>query len=195
MRNPRVRLLTEIALAVALAWVLNQPPMRFWTMPQGGELSLVMLPIMIVALRRGLRAGILTGLLTGVAVYFTEPYVVHPIQYLVDFPVAFGLVGLSGLWHASWSRAVARDSLSQAVWTTILPAVFLGAAGRYAAHVVSGAVFFGEYAPEGQPVWFYSALYNLVVPISAVACFAAAALLLPILSRAVDTSSAAPQKG
>ena len=195
MRNPRVRLLTEIALAVALAWVLNQPPLRFWTMPQGGELSLVMLPIMIVALRRGLGAGILTGVLTGAAVYMTEPYVVHPIQFVVDFPLAFGLVGLSGLWHAAWNRAVSRDTLSRAVWMTILPAVFLGAAARYAAHVVSGAVFFGEYAPEGQPVWLYSALYNLVVPISAVACFAAAALLLPILSRAVDTSSAATQSG
>ena len=37
---------------------------------------------------------------------------------------------------------------------------FLGSALRYLAHVYSGIVFFGEFAPEGQPVAVYSLVYN-----------------------------------
>jgi len=190
MRNRTLRVSVEIALAVALAAVLNMPPLRLWTMPQGGEVSLVMLPIFVVALRRGLGAGLLAGLLASVPVYFTEPFVVHPAQYLLDYPVAFGLVGLAGLFGPIWRRAADADAVGPAVWTALLPAVLVGGAGRYIAHLVSGAVFFGEYAPAGQPVWVYSALYNLVIPISMAACFAAAAVVMPVLARVVPAEPA-----
>ena len=195
MRNPKVRLLTEIALAAAMAWVLNMPPLRFWTMPQGGELSLVMLPIILIALRHGVGAGITTGVLASVGVYLTEPFVVHPAQYLLDYPVAFGAVGLAGLGHFAWRKSETASEASGAVWRVALPAIAVGVVGRYVAHLVSGAVFFGEYAPEGQPVWVYSALYNLFVPISGLACFAAAVVLLPVLAKASPTSSAAADVG
>jgi len=188
MRNRTLRVSVEIALAVALAAVLNMPPLRLWTMPQGGEISLVMLPIFVIGLRHGLMPGLLAGLIASVPVYFTEPFVVHPVQFGLDYPVAFGLLGLSGLFAPVWANATAEDRLGRAVWTAILPAVVVGGAGRYIAHLVSGAVFFGEYAPEGQPVWVYSAVYNLVVPISMVACFVAAAIVLPVVTRVVPAN-------
>ncbi len=42
----------------------------------------------------------------------------------------------------------------------VIGGVFIGSVSRYAAHVVSGAVFFGSYAPKGTPVWIYSSVYN-----------------------------------
>jgi thiamine transporter len=65
--------------------------------------------------------------------------------------------------------------------------VLIAAAGRYGSHLVSGAVFFGEYAPDGQPVWVYSALYNLYVPVSAALAFVGASAVLPVLSKAAPT--------
>ena len=64
--------------------------------------------------------------------------------------------------------------------------MMLGAAARFAAHFVSGIVFFGSNAPAGTPVWAYSALYNLsyVVP-SLILSIVAALLVLPVLDAAV----------
>ncbi len=47
-------------------------------------------------------------------------------------------------------------------------------------------VFFGANAPEGTPVWVYSALYNLgyLVP-SLIATIVAALFVLPVLNAAV----------
>ncbi|MGB3985379.1 MAG: energy-coupled thiamine transporter ThiT, partial [Limnochordia bacterium] len=53
----------EVAVAVALAVALS-----FWkvlTMPQGGSVSLDMIPLLLLAARRGTPVGLLGGLLFG----------------------------------------------------------------------------------------------------------------------------------
>jgi thiamine transporter len=66
--------------------------------------------------------------------------------------------------------------------------MFVGGAGRLACSFVSGIIFFGANAPEGQPVWLYSLVYNLsyIVP-SLVVCAGLGALVVPALERAVPT--------
>jgi thiamine transporter len=180
MRTARVQTLAEVSLAIALAAVLNYVGLHL--MPQGGSFSLVMLPIMVVAIRRGVLAGITAGALYGVIDYLMYPFVVHPIQPFLDYPLAFAAVGLAGLFSAAWNGAVANSRTARAVWTVVLPAALLGAAARYAVHVLSGFVFFAEYAPEGQPVLLYSVVYNFTyMAPSAIACAAGAMLLLPAL--------------
>ena len=49
MKRNQTRIMTEIGMAVALAVIFNFLPL--WRMPQGGSLSLEMLPILIIALR------------------------------------------------------------------------------------------------------------------------------------------------
>ena len=51
MQDSRVQVMIEVALSVALAVVLGW--LRPFRMPFGGSIALDMLPIMIVALRRG----------------------------------------------------------------------------------------------------------------------------------------------
>ncbi|MBO8142455.1 MAG: energy-coupled thiamine transporter ThiT [Firmicutes bacterium] len=135
------RLLAEIAVAVALAYVLGM--LRLYRMPQGGSITLEMVPVLLVAFRHGGRAGVLAGIVYGFVQLAQGPSIVHPVQFLVDYPVAYGLLGLAG-----W--------LAKPAWLGVVA----GAAGRYAAHVASGVLFFAEYAPEGTPALLYSLGYN-----------------------------------
>lgn len=186
MRDERVRIMVEIALAIALAAVLNM--LKIWRMPNAGTVSFVMLPIVVIALRRGVGIGLLTGALYGVVDFFIDPYPpVHWVQPLLDYPVAYASVGLAGVFAPAW-RAVA-DSSPITRLATLAGAVMAGAAARYVVHVASGAIYFGEYAPEGQPVLVYSALYNLYVPVSAVLVLIAASVVMPALQKAVPVES------
>jgi thiamine transporter len=182
MRDERVGVLVEIALAIALAAVLNT--LKIWRMPYGGTVSFVMLPIIVLALRRGLWVGLMAGALYGVLDFFIDPFPpVHWIQPLLDYPVAYACVGLAGLVALMWRSRAPQGPAAQLPWLVI--AVVIATAARYAVHVVSGVVFFGAYAPPGQPVLVYSALYNLYVPLSGALALVAAAVVLPALERAV----------
>lgn len=186
MDRRRTRLLLEIALTIALAAVLGM--ITLWRMPQGGSISLGMLPLFVLAFRRGLGPGLVAGGLYGLVDLLVNPYPpVHWVQPLLDYPVAYLLVGLSGVVTVALAPALqARDSRRVAL--LLAAGITLGAAGRYLAHFVSGMVFFGEFAPAGQPVWLYSALYNLYVPISAAACFAVAIVVVPAIAGVLPVS-------
>ena len=67
----------------------------------------------------------------------------HPAQVLLDYPIAFGALGLAGFFR---NRAFLG--------------INVGIAGRFLAHFVSGIIFFAIYAPEGMSPIIYSALYN-----------------------------------
>ncbi|MGI6038498.1 MAG: energy-coupled thiamine transporter ThiT [Limnochordia bacterium] len=142
MARERTRLLVEIAVMAGLAVVLNF--FRVFRMPQGGSVSLEMIPIFYLAMRRGGVVGMIGGGIYGMVQLLTDPYIVHPAQFILDYPLAYLLVGLAGFFAA-------RPALGVAI----------GCLGRYLAHVVSGAIFFGMYTPDGWNIWGYSAVYNL----------------------------------
>lgn len=142
MDRQAVRRLVELAVAVALTAVLTQ--VRIYKLPQGGSITAgSMVPIFYVALRWGFRWGVLAGILAGVVNYVTEPFYVHPLQVLLDYPLAFGAIGLAGLFQRS----------------PVL-GVVVGGSGRFLAHFASGVVFFASYAPKGMSAAVYSAVYN-----------------------------------
>ncbi len=176
--HDRTRILVEIALAIALAAVLNV--LRLFRMPQGGTISLVMLPIMVLALRRGLAVGVTAGALYGIVDFFVDPYPpVHWIQFALDYPLAYAAVGIAG-FLAPRVRQATDKAGSWVAWTAV--GVILGTLARYLVHVTSGVVFFAEYA-QGSPVLLYSLGYNVYVLISGAAAFAATCAVLPALQR------------
>lgn len=185
MRDRRVGVLTEVALSVALAavlaWIKLVLPVNF----AGGSVSLAMLPIVVVAFRRGAGAGVAAGAVFGAVDYLIEPFFVHPVQVMLDYGVAFAAVGLTGLGAGAWGRAVERGDRSRQV-AVIVTWVTVGVVGRFAASVLSGVVFFASNAPEGQPVLLYSLLYNAsyLLP-SLLATVVSAVIVLPALERAV----------
>lgn len=190
MRNERVRLIVEISLCVALSAVLSlvarfAPPIAI----AGGTVSLSMVPIFVLSLRRGLVPGMIAGALFGCVDLLIEPFIVHPAQVALDYPIAFAFLGLSGLGVVIWHTQVAQGRLARGA-IIVLPYIVLGAGGRFAAHWLSGVIFFAANAPAGQPVWLYSLVYNAsyLLP-SLVICAAATVAVLPVLERAVPSQS------
>ena len=157
----KVRLYTELAMAVALAVVLdliskNLPIPR---MPHGGSISLHMLPIFIVAFRQGWKGGCMAGGMYGAINFMMNPHIIHPIQVPLDYPIAFGLVGLAGLGPLQMSAERRGGVLGTRI--RLLAGVIVGNGFRFLAHFSSGVIFWGQNAPAGQPVWLYSLIYNL----------------------------------
>lgn len=91
----RIRLITECAVAVALGAVLGA--IELWRLPQGGSISFGFLPIIFIAHRRGVIAGAVSGVMLGVLQLFMGGTVIHPVQALLDYPLAYGFLGLAGL--------------------------------------------------------------------------------------------------
>lgn len=182
MKVSRVRLVSEIGLTVALSAVLGL--LTVWQMPQGGSVSFVMLPLFVLALLRGPLVGISAGALYGIVDLMLKPYLFHPAQVLLDYPVAFAACGLAGVFAARYGALAGQQRWGSATWSALVPAIALGAAGRYLAHVLSGVVFFSSYAVEaGQAPLIYSLAYNSFVLVSAAGSAMIAAAVLPALVR------------
>ncbi|MFH0849265.1 MAG: energy-coupled thiamine transporter ThiT [archaeon] len=141
MKN-QTKILAEVVVSVALAYVLNL--IVLFRLPQGGSVTAVsMVPILWLALRRGAKIGILTGVVFGLVDLFPQPFIVHPVQFLLDYPLAFGALGLAGLVRGH-----------------PIFGVVVGIGGRFVCHFLSGIIFFATYAPEGMTPVIYSAVYN-----------------------------------
>lgn len=154
MKRNQVRIMTEIGMAVALSVILNFIPL--WRMPQGGSISLEMLPILIIALRWGASSGMMAGAVYGLVQLAFGPFIIHPAQLVLDYPLPYMLVGLAGIFS---SKIDLKAKGSTYGW--LLLAVFTGGLGRFVSHFFSGVIFFAQYAPEGQSPWVYSAIYNV----------------------------------
>lgn len=164
VRN-RPRSITHVAVAAGLGVVLSYA--KLYTLPQGGSVALASLPILLVALRSGPLTGVAAGSLLGLLKILLGAHIFHPVQFLLDYPVAFAALGMAGLLrgYPSWG-------------------ILLGGLGRGVCHVVSGVVFFGSYAPVGTGVWRYSLGYNAsyLLPELVIAL-----LVLPAISRRLET--------
>lgn len=96
--NQRVKQLTFCALCIALGVVTSY--IKFASLPFGGSITLFsMLFVALPGYLFGVRAGIVTGAAYGILQFLIEPYVAAPIQILLDYPLAFGALGLSGLFR------------------------------------------------------------------------------------------------
>lgn len=161
------RVLTEAALAIALAFVLGL--IKVFQMPFGGSISLEMMPLILLALRQGPWVGMLAGAVYGLLDLAIEPFVVHPVQVLLDYPLAFGALGLAGFFAPTVRGAV--------IGTVV--AVF----ARFVCHFLSGVVFFASYAPKGWNPALYSAAYNAAYLIPSLLI---ALLVVAVLLRALE---------
>lgn len=148
------RALAEIATSVALAYVLNL--IIIYHLPQGGSITLgSMVPILLLALRRGPYVGIFAGTVFGIVQLALGGYWFSFIQVILDYPVAFAVLGIAGFFRKQPLIGVA-----------------ISVGLRFVAHFVSGVVFFGEWAPPELGPYLYSAIYNgsYLVPEMIISC-------------------------
>lgn len=144
------RRIANASMCIAIAFILSC--IKLYRMPQGGSITPAsMLPLVAFAVACGPLQGAIVGCAYGLIGLIQDPYVIHPIQLLVDYPLASGALALGGL--------VCFIPMKKEL--KLPAAVLLGGIGRYAMAVLSGTVFFAEYAPVGQSALVYSLLYNL----------------------------------
>ena len=162
--------LTISALLISLAVGLGQ--LKLFEMPYGGTVTVFsMLPIALCGYLLGTRRGVIAGMCVGLLNLIFGPYVIHPIQLLVDYPFAFGALGLAGVCSERKNGLV--------------KGYLLGLAGRYVCAVVSGIVFFGAYAPEGFNAVTWSLFYNFTY-LAAEGALTAVIISLPPVKKALE---------
>ncbi len=162
--------LAVCAAAIALGTVLSN--IKLFSFPTGGSITLLsMLVICLPGYWFGLGAGVMTGVAYGVLQMLVDPYILYPAQLVVDYLLAFGALGLSGLF------AQKKHGLISGYIIAIL--------SRYLFAVLSGWIFFGMYAWEGWNPLLYSLAYNAIY-IFAEAAVTLVVLLLPPVKKAME---------
>ncbi len=170
-----MKMLAEAGIMIALAQILSY--ITIFHMPAGGSVTPgSMVPVIIFAIRWGPKKGILAGVVYGILQFVLGPkYSFHPVSLLCDYPLAFGALGLAGIFGSKGLRVFAG--------------IGAGIAGRFIFHVISGVVVFASYAPEGQAPLLYSVIYNgmFLLPELAIT-LAVTALLMPVVRKLGQTA-------
>ena len=163
------RCIALAGITVALSFALSY--IKMFSMPQGGSITLAsLLPVMLFAYVYGPKKGIFVGFIYGALQAMQDPYLIHPAQFLLDYPVAFAAVGLAGVFN----KVTSLDKLPQVKFAlgAIVAGVF-----RFISHVFSGVFAFGADA-GGQNLWAYSTAYNSFVFVDIAIVIAVGVLVL-----------------
>jgi thiamine transporter len=145
MKKLTTKKLVYSAVALALAFVCSM--IKFANLPMGGSVTLFsMFFVTLIGYFYGPVVGLTASVAYGLLQFAVEPYFYTLPQVLLDYPLAFGALGLSGFFYQK------KHGLQIGY--------VAGVIGRYIFAVISGYVFFGSYAPEGTPAIIYSLTYN-----------------------------------
>ena len=137
--------LAYCSMALALAVVCSQ--IKLFRLPTGGSITLFsMLFVVLIGYWYGPVVGLLAGVTYGLLRMILGPYIVSLPQMLVDYPLAFGALGISGFFSDK------KNGLLIGYICAVL--------GRFFFAVLSGVIFFCMYAPEGMNPLLYSISYN-----------------------------------
>ena len=169
-RTPmNARQLAFCAICIALATVASN--IKIFHFPFGGSVTLFsMLLICLPGYFYGVGTGILAAVGYGVLQMIIDPYILYPTQAIVDYILAFGALGLSGLF------CNAKNGL--------IKGFLIGIAGRWVFAFISGWIFFGMYAWEGWNPIAYSAVYNFIY-IAAEGAVTIIILFIPAVKKAL----------
>ena len=191
MRNKSIsNLLTmlEGALMVALSVVLDLLPLPSW--PQGGSITVAMIPVIYFSYRRGYKWGLMAGFLHS-AVQMLMGWYAPPagtvgaliLCVLLDYVLAFALLGGADIIAKLFSekKRLAGYTVGALVVTLV----------RFICSFLSGVLLWGSYAPEGVNVWIYSLTYNgsYMIPNAVLT-----SVLIAMLCIAVDPVTLKPMK-
>lgn len=135
-----------IALAIVIATVIKLP-----SLPNGGSVTLFsMLVVTMVGYWYGPVVGIVAAVAYGILQFITEPYMVHPIQVVIDYLLAFGALGFSGFFCNKKNG--------------LLKGYIAGVLGRFVFACISGLIFYTVYVEglrENMAAVWASIAYNM----------------------------------
>lgn len=131
--------------AMSLAVITSM--FKLFELPMGGSITLFsMFFIVLIGYLYGPKAGIMTGFAYGLLQFVTEPIFYTIPQMIIDYPLAFGALGLSGFFSKKKNG--------------LFIGYIVGITGRFIFAFLSGLLFFAEYTPEGWNSVLYSIAYN-----------------------------------
>lgn len=144
--------ITYAAVCIAMSFTLSY--IRVVKLPQGGSITVAsLLPLMLYSYMFGAKKGVFAGFIYGILQAIQSPSILHPAQFLLDYPLAFAAVGLAGIFK----NMRAFEKIPQIRFA--LGATVAGL-GRFIMHFLSGWLAFGVFAPEGQHPALYSFIYQ-----------------------------------
>lgn len=136
-----------VGMTCAISYILYMIPLIKY--PQGGGITLLsMMPVMILSILCGRSAGLTGGLIFGLLKVLNGAMILHPAQFLLDFIFGNMALGLAG--------SFGNNKKSKVIYGCVL-AVILSVGSS----IISGIVFFGQFAPEGISPLVHSLLYNI----------------------------------
>lgn len=169
------RMLCEGAIMIALSLVLGL--FKLFELPQGGSISLEMLPLLLFCVRWGVGSGFVACFAFGILQVFVQGAVSCGwASILLDYVVAFGVIGVAGF---------GRGHKYGIFWGSVL-----GAAARFIIHFLSGITIYKIVAPTeifgtvfDNPV-LYSIVYNgSYVAIDMIICLVVFAIVYKPLNK------------
>lgn len=145
--SKQIQFMVLCAILIALSIGLNQ--IKFLKLPLGGSVTLFsMLAGTLCGYFCGPRWGLLSGFALGLLNIAIGGYVIHPVQVLLDYILAFTAFGVSGFFNKQKNGLI----------TGYIVAILL----KWFFHFLSGFIFFKEYTPDGWNPIAYSAVYNII---------------------------------
>ena len=172
MQKSRVlntRAIAEIAIFAAIAFILDFIQEKLFAFvpffANGGSIGFAMVPVMLIALRRGVISGGICGLITsllqmlgGVTAISSDWYRVF-LQILLDYTITYMMVGLlAGIGHHFLD---ANKSKGYNIGIVCL-ATLVGGLGKFFCHFLAGVLFWQAYEIFDMSVSaaMYSFIYN-----------------------------------
>ena len=161
--NLNVRRLTESAILVAIAFVLNFVSSIIPNMPQGGSVTLASLvPLLIISYRHGWKWGTFSAFVFALLkVMLSNNFAWIPVQNfqsfaavaLLDYIVAFSVLGLADLFRKPFGG---KKYIGYSVSCVIV--MFL----RFICHFLSGVLIWYPFAEAAgfDNRWLFSMIYN-----------------------------------
>ena len=143
--NKNIRKFTISAIFVALAYVLSF--VKIIHLPFGGSVTLLsMLVISFPSHLLGIKYGFIASFTYSLLQLIVDPYIIHPVQLMLDYTIAFSCFGIVGLFG--------KTDKSLAIGFIVACCI------RFVSSSMSGYIFFKEFAPEGWNPLVYTVTYN-----------------------------------
>lgn len=146
--------ITYAAICVAASFALSY--IKFFSLPQGGSVTFASLfPLALYSYMFGTRRGVIAGVVYGLLQFMQSPQFYEPMQFLLDYPIAFACIGIAGIGR----RFKFFKGISQLEFAF---GALIGGILRYAAHFMSGYFVFYTYAAWSgyDSAVLYSLAYN-----------------------------------
>ena len=164
MKNNGTRFISEMGIFIALGLVFDivAKPLGDAIWPNGGSISIAMVPIFMMSFRYGLKGGLFSGFAIGsIQIIWSGNGVIHWAQAILDYSFAYGIVGIAGLF----AKVIYKNKDNFKAILYVLISIFLGGILRTLSHIISGVLFWSqELFAEGQSlivIWIGSSVYNI----------------------------------